>query len=406
MRISSCFFATFVANASFVIVYSGFFFYQTLVAIGYVPPILGAYWGMMNFIVFFPLFFMFVFSLNGQFPLNNGDKFFLIFISYFICILLVNGALGKNSTIILSHVSSVFQLLTAFFIFRMINIHSTTFKNVNFMFWLIMTAIIFFYSVNGSFNFQRNSDVGDDASIGTYQAFGFVYLITSILLHTFIKSLFLRYIFHITTLVALFLNGSRSDLIAYALSIFILEFVTLSFNRKVIVIFLITISSTFILETTKEIAPDSRILLLFSTEKDTSVSERGKLFEQGLVTLNKNPFLGDFASYSPGNYIHNGLSAWVDMGLIGFLIYVGTIGFSYLWAAYYVFYLKDHNKLLLLSLSYLSISVLLTFFAKNFTYTLVPVGLGIFSNYLNRCQVNKNDDGMNLYIKTTKRSKI
>ena len=70
--------------------------------------------------------------------------------------------------------------------------------------------------------------------------------------------------------------------------------------------------------------PDNRILELLDLSHSTSANKRHHLTMHAVQTIKAHPFLGDYASYAPGYYSHNILSAWVDLGLFGF-IYLNAI---------------------------------------------------------------------------------
>jgi hypothetical protein len=66
-------------------------------------------------------------------------------------------------------------------------------------------------------------------------------------------------------------------------------------------------------------AADNRILELLDLSQSTSANKRHHLTVYAMQTIAAHPILGDYASYKPGYYSHNVLSAWVDLGLFGFV---------------------------------------------------------------------------------------
>ncbi|MGI2104675.1 O-antigen ligase family protein [Shewanella frigidimarina] len=377
---------SFVANSAFFILFSGFFFYQILVATGIIFPYLGAYWGVANFILLPSL--LFVYLLSGKLSVERGnvnDLFVFAYISYFFIILLSNGLLLEgNNKIVWTHFSSLIQFLTIFLIFRMIEIEKKHFVVLCLLCWLTMSCVILYYGVNGGANFQRNSAMVESDAIASYQEIGFVYFIFSTINILFIKNKLIRYLFYIVAMMSLFLNGSRSDLGAFLVVLLVLEFFLKTLKIKFLWVFLLILLVPLTIEYAINFFPDSRVLGLLTPSNDGSVSERLQMFEQGLNTLDENPFLGDYGSYQPGHYIHNILSVWVDLGLLGFLIYSSLVFFSLCYAIYQISWLHSKSKYLILSLCFLSVSVVLLILSKNFTYLMVPAGLGLLSNFTER----------------------
>lgn len=70
---------------------------------------------------------------------------------------------------------------------------------------------------------------------------------------------------------------------------------------------------------------ESRIANIVEIESDVSFIARQGALTDAIATLEQHPFAGAYASYEPGLYAHNLLSAWVDLGLIGPMILLATI---------------------------------------------------------------------------------
>lgn len=69
----------------------------------------------------------------------------------------------------------------------------------------------------------------------------------------------------------------------------------------------------------------SRTLGLLNLSHDASYNERVYILKESISTILYHPITGSYASYKPGYYSHNALSAWVDFGIIGFIVYLTCV---------------------------------------------------------------------------------
>ncbi|MNL34272.1 hypothetical protein D3C87_1562360 [compost metagenome] len=123
--------------------------------------------------------------------------------------------------------------------------------------------------------------------------------------------------------------------------------------------------------------PGSRILGLSDINDDPSVIARAALTTNAWLSISNAPIMGNYGSYLPGNYAHNILSAWVDMGYAGLvtlvllLVFAGT---SLILAYQHMI----RTPVFLVTAALLAANLVLLLVAKHYTYQLLPIALGAY----------------------------
>ena len=373
----------FIGNKIYFLQFFVFFMYQILLSLEIISPFFGAYWGNMSLFLLLPLIAIYFLGLNnGVIQVTKIDKLVFIYILFLTCILIANTIAGKNFVIIINRTAGVIQFTSIFLIFRLIYLRSNQFIKSNRLSWLVLVILTFYVGINNVLNLGEIKVNKNEAYLVSYQLLGMVFVIVSLVAAIHIKKSSIRVILYLFSFISLFLNGARSEIIGFFIGMVVIESALNSQPKKIfLALFLpLQLYAVFILATIFN--PESRILALFSKDRDGSVDERSILFEKGIDHINNNPIFGNFGSYEPGEYIHNVFSAWVDLGLLGFIIYLFILIVPFAQVVVRVLLEKQKSLELILALSFLTISLILVMFAKNYTYLLLPVGLGIYSNYM------------------------
>ncbi|MBD1227551.1 O-antigen ligase family protein, partial [Xenorhabdus griffiniae] len=198
---------------------------------------------------------------------------------------------------------------------------------------------------------------------------------------------FFKFIFFILSTLILLLLGARSELLVYVLCIPFFYIIntkkhiqTMLFLLIPIILFIFSTNLSFIIE----IIPESRITDLFENkEKATSIIARIRLLNNGMNSILDNPILGDYGSYTLlpgqgiGSYIHNILSAWVNLGILGFMIQVLLL----LFLIKGIFDFKNHPSNI--SKFYISLAfstILMLIFSKQYLYMHLGFCIGLIAN--------------------------
>lgn len=174
---------------------------------------------------------------------------------------------------------------------------------------------------------------GDDTATGitSYQGIGRSIVITSVFLSAMLSGIRARVGLLATGCLLLMLVGSRTDTFTLAaVTIAVVGLVTvrgrnlgLSVAAVIVAGLLYYFLAPFFLSTR-----NAEILNLATS---SSWQAREELQVIALKVIHDNPIIGDFGYHhrigGSGFYAHNALSAWTNFGLLGFLLYVGTIAY-------------------------------------------------------------------------------
>lgn len=371
---------------AFFLLFPGFFFYQTMLGLGFISAFLGGYFAIISLGIFFPLLFFYATDIkNRESYFSTTDLHFFIFLAYFLLVTIINFLSGANSLIVQKHILSIIYLINIFIIFKTISLNERYFKVIIIAAIMAMSAIIFYYSNNGSFYLATLGISKNPESVATYQGFSRSYLLTFIVAIAFIKTAITRFTIYGIGAAALFLNGARSEFVAMLFLIPIIEIYYSKYKISVLIsIFLIAAIISLNIGYISSILPDNRILELTNLSQSSSANLRHHLTIQAINTINENPILGDYASYKSGDYSHNILSAWVDLGLFGFIFLLFILLRPAFLLFFNGFFLRTRSEELLLAFSLVCITLLLVFTSTTFDNMLIGSALGAYAKY--RCK--------------------
>ena len=126
--------------------------------------------------------------------------------------------------------------------------------------------------------------------------------------------------------------------------------------------------------------PDSRVANLLDLQHDSSSNERSRIASEGLNKIMESPILGSYGKYEKGEYIHNILSAWYDLGLFGFLFILIISIAPALELGINIALGRAQTNREISAFSILAVTIVLLLVGKYFTYLLLPAALGLYSS--------------------------
>jgi hypothetical protein len=180
----------------------------------------------------------------------------------------------------------------------------------------------------------------------------------------------------------LFLNTARSE---FAAMLFLIPVIEIYYTQKKLLLTAILATLFFgiylNLEQLLSLLPDSRILELLDLSQSTSANKRHHLSMYALNTIAQFPVFGDYASYTPGFYSHNVLSAWVDTGFFGFIFVLALLLLPTTQMFIKGYFIKKKSEALILAFSFACITLLLLVNSHYFTDMLIGATLGSYSKY-------------------------
>lgn len=378
--------------AAFFLLFPGFFFYHTLLGTGTTGAFLGGYFAPVSILFVLPLFFIYVGRMRRD-PrrFHAVDLHLGLFLLYFVAVIGVNAAAGANRTIVGNHILGIMFIFNMFVIASFLDFDGKPFRIVGLLSLAAMSAIAVSYSVDGVFYLGSMGIAKDADALATYQGFARSYLITFVPVIAFTRSLPLRLMLHALGATTLFLNTARSEFAALMFAIPIIEFY---YSRHKLHFLLCGLILFFVIhlyfDRILAALPANRILELLDLSHSTSANMRQHLTVHAMQTILAHPLLGDYASYKPGYYSHNVLSAWVDLGAFGiaYLCLVTVVPIVPMFVREY--FAPRHCGIFLLGFSMACVTVLLLLTSHYFTDMLIGATLGASSRYFYERKYAKN----------------
>lgn len=371
------------ARLAFLLLFPGFFFYQTLIGMGVVGAVLGGYFSVVSIGLFPPLAHMYYLAIKASgYRVASTDLHFGFFLFYFFVIVAINAAFGANATIVKTHLLSILYFINIYLIFKHCDFSERRTIATTLTFLLLMSATIFFFSQEGSFQPGQFGDPTSPESVATYQELARSYVLTFVTVICFTRVLAVRLVLYAIAAAALFLNGARSELVA---ALFLYPMIELYRAKHWLpFLYLVLLVSGLASIDPQLLAnrfPESRVWELFDLSQSSSATARHELTEHALRTIAENPVLGAYASYPPGGYSHNILSAWVDLGIFGFVYMLFMLVRTAAGLCRRGWLVRPRSGQFLLAWSLICISLLLLVTAKTFDDMFFGAAMGAYANY-------------------------
>lgn len=364
----------------FLVVFPGFFLYHALVTRGLFPAALGGYAPAIAIITTPILAIVYLRRvLRSPAGFLNIDAAYFAFLGFFALVVLANVLLQANGIVTRAHLAVIPQLAVAFLLARLVDPRDSRFRWGVAISFAVLTSLIL---LNISGSAIALAALGVDPSgegLADYQEYAFVYCVVATYVVATIQTAAWRRGLELVAIVALFAVGARSEFVGFVLAVGVIE-LCYARHRALLTVVLSLAAVLLLLRVGVliELLPESRLLGLLEYGYDGSVLARREMAESAYRTIAANPLFGGYASYPQGTYAHNALSAWVDLGLVGFLLYVSPV----LVAAGDLarrFRRLSRDPMYILALSSIAFVVVLIALAKTFTYQLVPVALGLYA---------------------------
>ena len=367
-------------SISFFLIYPCFLIYHLLAKFNYINSFLGGYFTGIS-IVIVPILFLF-YSRNNHILKNRNslffDRIFIFYILYYLGIIYLGFLRGADENLVSSDLAYIFKFLIIFYTIRALNFDNPKFKALLFFIYRTVTLFIVFV-------FNGTPYIGNSEALN-YAALSYVYTVISIYTVGIEHRKFVKRITYIASLFALFFIGARSEFIAFFIFILIIEFcITNNKLMYIILILCLTIGLAIIFYTFTNYLnaelPVNRMSNLLQPSNDVSFNTRNIFLENAMNILNNEPLWGNYGTYKTGTYAHNLLSVWVDMGIIGFVLFCSVLFLPLLQLCInFTNKSKSINYQLVLSTSVFSIFLFIT--SKYYNYLMFPVVSGLYSRYL------------------------
>ena len=374
-----------------VFIFFLFIIYNISSKIGLIPKIFGGFYTfsiIFSSLIVWRLFFYHI--LRSLWVLKNKsinianvvNWLFLIFIILFSTHVGIGYYNQVNLDIIESLGAAALRFFCLFVICIYMPIESSEFGRVNFIAFLLTSGFLcLFYIFGGNdfiiFDLSADFDIDNELN---YQGVALAYLLIAIFGITYVKQTTFRLFCWMISFCVLFLIDARSEFLAALIIFFGIEFIFARNKIKnsfhsIILLFITGLLFLIVYAYGYDFKSSGRMEGLLHISNDESMLARSYLLDMGFKTIQENFIFGDFASYPPGQYIHNILSAWVDLGLIGFLLLV--VIFMIIVAV--IINSKNKEKRSIVWMLCISCIVLMLF-VKAYFYILLPIVIGMFLN--------------------------
>jgi O-antigen ligase len=388
-------FSEYTPVLSFWLLFPGFFIYQVLINLSVIPSFLGGYFGIVSMILFVPLLFLFFFQIIKS-PKSLGllDVSFLLLMLYIFLVSVSNYLLGEMAgyyDLLYWSLSGVIFNLVCYFIAKYFNYDNKKARRVLLVTFLLV-AVLFYLNVRDGIFSLLNS--GIEGSV-TYQGYARSIVAVSLILIASYRSALVTIALTTFSTVILIIVGSRSELILYVGTLVVTYYVIKS--SSITCVSLVTLLSLvaliiFGLNSNIILASLENTRLYEFIENGVFDSSSGQsrleLVRAGWANIVDNPIFGRYGIYvkhfgSIGAYPHNLLSAWLNLGIIGFIGYLSLI-FAVLFKALRV--ARNHiNSYSLLAL-FFAIFIFVAFLtSKDYLFMFFGLSVGFSQNiYKNR----------------------
>lgn len=370
-----------------IILFPMSFIYHSLIALTSMPAFLGGYFSLIC-ILLLPIYLFNIFFMKYELKKNEVIIFLLIILWFlFLTYQFVFSITPNNLELYVWGLTGLLNNTVCFLIASNIDLYSIKLRKYLLFFFFIISTIVFSNISNGQFYLSLKS--GND-DVATYQSFGLYLLVISLILFLVIRSSLLKVIIVALSFLILYFNGSRSEFIFYIISILALNLINLKLSKLKIIVILCISTLLFLIYYNLGFSiniEENRIFQLSNISDSSSYLQRDIFNKNAIDSIKENLILGEYGqyvkNYGIGGYAHNILSAWVDFGILGFILFFGipiyTLSISFI-----KIYSSKLPSLPVLALFLFSISLLIAYlFAKNYSYIFLGLVLGFYINYTN-----------------------
>lgn len=369
------------ATLAFLVVFPTFILYQTLVRAGLMYPILGGYF-TAGVVLALPLALyaqLRQWRRSGPAP-TVAEPLFLAFLLLFSMSALVGMLQGASDEITLPHLAYVLKFSVIYLICKCVNGGSKAFQVMSRASLVVIILAIAVTASPSQVLLGAVAGLAEGSVEIDYQGVALAYVVMVLFIAPAMKGGG-RAVTYLASIPVLFLVGARSEFVAFVVLACAVEYCLSKSRMKFLLTFVLLaamMASVWLIATS--LLPENRMLGLLQLAADDSVGDRRWMHSGAVETIMANPILGDYASYEPGTYAHNVLAAWVDMGVLGFVLTVGLILVPLVELARR-FRRDSGDTLYVQAVSSMVVVTMLLVLAKTHTYQLIPVAVGLYSRY-------------------------
>jgi hypothetical protein len=362
-----------VSDAVLLAWFGGFFVYSGAVIAG-APASLGGFTGLAATAAVVPLAIAFAGTLRRQRP-HKVEYFVWLFIFFISLAFIWIGDIQTDPRNIAEYRNGFIIWLAMFLLGRSIDLSRRSTRAILLFVAATGVLIIFVSSQQGTLRFSNSTVRLTYQSVAAYL---YVPAIVSVALFRGWSAGFLFALFG----VCFYVNGARAEFIAYltfGLVYLVISRGGVAKSAALFFVILLGLTSVPVLDAVFDFLSGfsgNRINDLIFNRAEGSISLRRIASVQAWQTVMQHPLTGAFGHYRPGNYAHNILSAWVDLGITGLFLFLAMLG-SALFASFKRFFQHPESLIARLTVSGFLPVIGVVLFAQQYLYVLFALVLGL-----------------------------
>ncbi|MFY0990302.1 hypothetical protein [Halomonas sp. C05BenzN] len=393
------------SSVGFFVLFPGFMIYHTLVALGLIPAFLGGLFGIVTVVMFGIYMPLLPSQRHRMFSCTRGFALLVAaFLAYVLCWSLASYGLQGGGALRAAMIQSLETMVLWLVLFVMgyrVPLDSPALARA-FRAAFLVTAgyLLFFVATTGQLMFFARQMLEADGGEGvsTYQGYARSALVMLVFLIAVSRTASARAALIAMGGFVMFVLGARSELYAYLVLATLLLVVWAGMSARYLLTLLAVLALAVLVVVNQfEAMSGTRQLQVLDLSGTSSWLARQHLEQRALTQIAASPWLGQFGGHvtaagGTGGYAHSMLSAWVNYGLIGFVLYVGMTAVAFLGAAYRMVYRRDTAAWWVFAFSINFVCLLLVVLAKPVFWPLPALGWGAFANALARTRLAADED--------------
>jgi hypothetical protein len=322
------------ASLAVLLLYPGFFFYHAAVGLAGVTPSLGGYYGVVSVLLLAGLVPLVGPSvLIGRFALNRMDLGFLALCSLSGVWALVLHQFGapyqREGELLVQAITMLGLWAVNYFAFRHLDIGSRPLRIGLAISAFLIISIALRNQVDGQFQPVDTAVATAEGLVATYQGFARSAFVVFLLLLVVLRAAWLIWAIG-AGLGTLLVLGARSEFVGFMVASAAVSLLrSREFRLRHLLMPALLLGVAGLWRLPRQITTNARIGRLLDLGVDGSYLTRVELTRNAVRTVQEYPLFGDYGSYlmvgGNGGYAHNALSAWVDYGFAGFLLFVSLL---------------------------------------------------------------------------------
>ncbi|MDI5933021.1 hypothetical protein [Halomonas kalidii] len=381
------------SSVGFFVLFPGFMIYHTLVALGLIPAFLGGLFGMVSVLMFGIYVVVLPSQRHVMFSATRGFALLVMaFFAYVLCWSVASYGLqggGQLRAAMIQSLETMVLWLVLFVMGYRVPLDSPALAKAFRIAFLATTGyLLLFVVTTGQLMFfaRQMIEAGGGDNVSTYQGYARSGLVMLVFLIAVSRSAAGRAGLIAMGAFVMFVLGARSELYAFLALVMVLLVVWAGMSAKYLLTLLaVLVLAVLVVASQFEAMSGTRQLQVLDLSGTSSWMARQDLGQRALGQIIASPWLGNFGGHvtaagGTGGYAHSMLSAWVNYGLLGFVLYVGMTVVAFLGAAYRMVYRRDTSAWWVFAFSINFVCLLLVVLAKPVFWPLPALGWGAFAN--------------------------